>query len=54
MLTRSTFLTRSFAAVIAAVSLSATDPAVPDIHPREDHEFQLWGVVTTVMKSLPI
>jgi DNA polymerase V len=37
-----------------ALSLCATDPAVADIHPREDSEFQLWGVVTTVMKSLPV
>lgn len=35
-------------------SLCATDRAVADIHPREDQEFQLWGVVTTVMKSLPV
>lgn len=35
-------------------SLCATDPSVADIYPREDPEFQLWGVVTTVMKSLPV
>jgi len=35
-------------------SLCAADPGVADIHPREDQEFQLWGVVTTVMKSLPV
>lgn len=37
-----------------AFRLCATDPAVADVHPREDQAFQFWGVVTTVMKSLPV
>ena len=48
------FICRRLARQGGAVSLCATDPAVADIHPREDQEFQLWGVVTTVMKSLPV
>jgi len=37
-----------------ALSLCATDPAVAAVHPRDGDEFQLWGVVTTVMKSLRV
>ncbi len=48
------FICRRLARQGTALSLCATDPAVADIHPREDPEFQLWGVVTTVMKSLPV
>ncbi|HET7793794.1 MAG TPA: translesion error-prone DNA polymerase V autoproteolytic subunit [Rhizobacter sp.] len=48
------FICRRLARSGAAFSLSATDPAVADIHPREGQEFALWGVVTTVMKSLPV
>jgi DNA polymerase V len=48
------FICRRLARQDTAFSLCATDPAVADIHPREDQEFQLWGVVTTVMKSLPV
>ena len=48
------FLCRRLARQGVGVSLSATDPAVADIQPREGQEFQLWGVVTTVMKSLPV
>lgn len=48
------FVCRRLARQGASLSLSATDPAVADIHPREGQEFQLWGVVTTVVKSLPV
>ncbi|MEO8807515.1 MAG: translesion error-prone DNA polymerase V autoproteolytic subunit [Burkholderiaceae bacterium] len=48
------FVCRRLARQGTAFSLSATDAAVADIHPREGQEFQLWGVVTTVMKSLPV
>lgn len=48
------FICRRLVRQCTAFSLCATDPAVADIHPREDQEFQLWGVVTTVMKSLPV
>lgn len=37
-----------------ALSLCATDPTVANVRPREGDEFQLWGVVTTVMKSLKV
>ena len=47
------FLCRRLVRQGTAFSLCATDPAVADVHPREDQEFELWGVVTTVMKSLP-
>lgn len=48
------FICRRLVQKGTAFSLCATDQAVADIHPREDQEFQLWGVVTTVMKSLPV
>jgi DNA polymerase V len=48
------FICRRWVRQGTAFSLCATDPAVADIHPCEDSEFQLWGVVTTVMKSLPV
>jgi DNA polymerase V len=48
------FICRRLARHGASWSLCATDPAVADIHPREEQAFQLWGVVTTVMKSLPV
>jgi DNA polymerase V len=48
------FVCRRLARQGAAFSLSATDPAVADIHPQGDPSFQVWGVVTTVMKSLPV
>ena len=50
----SEFICRRLARQGAELSLCAGDPALADIHPREGEEFQLWGVVTTVMKSLPI
>jgi len=50
----SEFICRHLAREGNTLSLCATDPAVADIHPREGQEFQLWGVVTTVMKSLPV
>ena len=50
----SEFICRRLAREGTALSLCATDPAVADIHPREGQEFQLWGVVTTVMKLLPV
>ncbi|KQW01401.1 hypothetical protein ASC87_15430 [Rhizobacter sp. Root1221] len=37
-----------------ALTLCAADPAVAAVHPRDGDEFQLWGVVTTVMKSLRV
>jgi len=48
------FICRRLSRHGASMSLSATDPAIADIHPHEDQAFQLWGVVTTVMKSLPV
>ena len=50
----SEFICRHLARQGAALRLCAADTAVSDIHPREGEEFQLWGVVTTVMKSLPV
>ena len=37
-----------------ALSLCPTDLAVAAVRPREGDGFQLWGVVTTVMKSLRV
>ena len=34
--------------------LCATDPRVADIDPGEGDDVQVWGVVTTVIKSLPV
>ncbi|CAN7221348.1 LexA family protein [Rhizobacter sp. LjRoot28] len=48
------FLCRRLVRQGDALSLCATDPAVAAVHPREGDEFQLWGVVTTVMKSLKV
>lgn len=48
------FLCRRLVRQGGALGLAATDPAVAPLHPREGDEFQLWGVVTTVMKSLPV
>jgi DNA polymerase V len=48
------FLCRRLVRQGPAICLTATDPAVADLHPREDQDVQLWGVVTTVMKSLPV
>ncbi|HET7864323.1 MAG TPA: translesion error-prone DNA polymerase V autoproteolytic subunit [Burkholderiaceae bacterium] len=48
------FICRRLVRQDTAFSLCATDPLVSDIHLREDREIQLWGVVTTVMKSMPV
>ena len=48
------FLCRRLVRHGAALSLVATDPAVAPLHPREHQPFQVWGVVTTVMKSLTV
>lgn len=48
------FLCRRLVRQGGAFSLCATDPAVAPVQPREGDEFQLWGVVTTVMKSLTV
>lgn len=50
----SEFICRRLVRQGSVLSLCATDAAVADIHPREGEAFQLWGVVTTVMKSLPV
>ena len=34
--------------------LRAADPAVADIVPAEAEGFEIWGVVTTAIKSLPV
>ena len=34
--------------------LRASDPAVADIVPAEGEGFEIWGVVTTILKSLPV
>jgi DNA polymerase V len=34
--------------------LRASDPALADILPGEGDDLQVWGVVTTVVKSLPV
>lgn len=34
--------------------LHAADPAVADILPAEGEGFEVWGVVTTAIKSLPV
>lgn len=34
--------------------LQAADPAVADIVPVDGEGFQIWGVVTTAIKSLPV
>lgn len=47
------FICRRWVRQGSTFNLCATDPAVADIHPRNGQAFQLWGVVTTVMKSLP-
>ena len=36
------------------VCLRATDPAVADIVAGEGEGLEIWGVVTTVLKSLPV
>jgi len=48
------FMCRRLVMQGGAFSLCATDPAVAAVHPREGEEFQLWGVVTTAMKSLRV
>jgi DNA polymerase V len=48
------FLCRRLVRQGDALSLCAADRAVATVHPREGDEFQLWGVVTTVMKSLKV
>jgi DNA polymerase V len=48
------FLCRRLVRRAGALCLCATDPAVAVVHPREGDAFQLWGVVTTVMKSLTV
>ena len=37
-----------------ALCLRAADPAVVDIVPAEGEGLEIWGVVTTVLKSLPV
>lgn len=36
------------------VRLQATDPATPDIVPRDDRDLEVWGVVTNAIKSMPV
>lgn len=36
------------------LALCATDPTVADIVPRDGEELRIWGVVTTIVKSLPV
>jgi DNA polymerase V len=50
----SEFVCRRLAMQGGALGLCATDPAVADTRPRDGDEVQVWGVVTTVMKSLPV
>ena len=35
------------------IRLQATDPATPDIVPREGQELRVWGVVTHAVKAMP-
>ena len=36
------------------IRLQATDPATPDIVPREGQELRVWGVVTHAVKAMPV
>jgi DNA polymerase V len=36
------------------IRLQATDPASADIVPHDGQELQVWGVVTTAIKSMPL
>jgi DNA polymerase V len=48
------FVCRRLARQGDEVRLCAADPTVADIVAREDAEFEIWGVVTTAIKSLPV
>ena len=34
------------------IKLQATNPTYPDIEPREGQTLQVWGVVTTAIKTM--
>ena len=36
------------------LALCASDPSIADVVPRDGEELRIWGVVTTVIKSLPV
>ncbi|MGE0315280.1 MAG: translesion error-prone DNA polymerase V autoproteolytic subunit [Lautropia sp.] len=38
----------------ASLRLQATQPGVPDIVAKDGAELQLWGVVTQVVKAMPV
>lgn len=48
------FLCRRLCLQGQQVRLQATQPGTPDIVAREGTAFQLWGVVTQVIKALPV
>jgi len=48
------FVCRRLHRVGGAVRLQASDPECADLVADEGEEFQVWGVVTNVIKSLPV
>ena len=37
-----------------ALGLQAADPAIPDLWPSEDDAFEIWGVVTHVVRPVSV
>jgi len=48
------FVCRRLVSRSGALRLVATDPAVSDIVPVEGEGLEVWGVVTTAIRSLPV
>lgn len=48
------FVCRRLVSRPGGVRLCAADPAVADIVPADGAGFEIWGVVTTAIRSLPV
>jgi len=48
------FVCRRFAKHGGELRLQAADTSIADIVAREGEEFQVWGVVTSAIKSMPV